>query len=83
MEDKEDQEELINKEELMTLMPLQCCKGLRTAVALSTASLLSYPGGGGNSTVTKITQDDCQAISSNFHFSGMVELPPFPLQMVN
>ncbi len=38
VEDKEDQEELINKEELMTLMPLQRCKGLRTAVALSTAS---------------------------------------------
>ncbi len=38
VEDKEDQEELINKEELMTLTPLQCCKGLRTAVALSTAS---------------------------------------------
>ncbi len=38
MEDKEDQEELINKEELMTLTPLQRCKGLRTAGALSTAS---------------------------------------------
>ncbi len=38
VEDKEDQEKLINKEELMTLMPLQHCKGLRTAVALSTAS---------------------------------------------
>ncbi len=38
VEDKEDQEELINKEELMTLTPLQRCKGLRTAVALSTAS---------------------------------------------
>ncbi len=29
---------MINKEELMTLTPLQRCKGLRTAVALSTAS---------------------------------------------
>ncbi len=38
VEDKEDQEELINKEELMTLKLLQRCKGLRTAVALSTAS---------------------------------------------
>ncbi len=35
VEDKEDEEELMNKEELMTL---PCCKGLRTAVALSTAS---------------------------------------------
>ncbi len=41
VEDKEDQEELINKEELMTLTPLQRCKGLRTAVALSTASRFS------------------------------------------
>ncbi len=28
----------IDKQELMTLTPLQRCKGLRTAVALSTAS---------------------------------------------
>ncbi len=38
VEDKEDLEELINKEELMTLTPLQRCKGLCTTVALSTAS---------------------------------------------